>query len=163
MAEKLHVIVVHGLLNSRLKDHYDLWNLARHRDFDGECLARAIAATFRARGTALPSSVPPGLSDAFAADPAKQRAWTAFLSRNRLDAGGASLPEVVAAIAEFAMPPLIGAVQPGFRMVWPAGGPWQGAEAASHQPASPLRTTIQHHGRLSGQTAHHTRPSPPHR
>jgi len=40
------------------------------------------------------NSLPSGLSDAFAQDPAKQRQWAAFLQRNQL--GGLDLAIVVA-------------------------------------------------------------------
>jgi hypothetical protein len=48
-------------------------------DIEHERLRRAIAATFSRRKTAIPSQIPDGLSDAFAADPGKQRQWTAFV------------------------------------------------------------------------------------
>lgn len=48
VAEKLHAMVVLGERNSRYKDFYDLHVLARQFPFDGERLARAIAATFEA-------------------------------------------------------------------------------------------------------------------
>ena len=46
IAEKLHAMVVLGERNSRLKDFYDLFVLARQFPFDGARLAGAIAATF---------------------------------------------------------------------------------------------------------------------
>ena len=41
----------------------------------------------------MPSTLPAGLSEGFANDVAKQRQWTAFLKKNRLDA--MDLAEVV--------------------------------------------------------------------
>lgn len=78
IAEKLHAMVTLGLANSRMKDYYDVWMLARTFELDAARLRRAIEATFARRGTPLPTSLPEGLSDAFAADDAKQRQWTAF-------------------------------------------------------------------------------------
>ena len=46
----------------------------------------------------LPSSVPIGLSDAFAADAIKTMQWAAFLKRNQLDPAGLSV--VVARLRE---------------------------------------------------------------
>jgi hypothetical protein len=40
-------------LNSRMKDFYDVWLLARQFAFDGALLAKAIAATFANRETAI--------------------------------------------------------------------------------------------------------------
>ena len=81
IAEKFHAMVVLGRANSRMKDYYDVWMLTSAFDIDPQRLRRAIVATFARRSTAIPVEVPDGLSDAFAADPGKQRQWDAF-SRN---------------------------------------------------------------------------------
>jgi hypothetical protein len=47
IAEKLQAMVYLRTLNSRMKDFYDVWLLARQFAFDGSVLAKAIAATFR--------------------------------------------------------------------------------------------------------------------
>jgi hypothetical protein len=57
-------------------------------------LRRAVHATFARRQLAVPGTVPLGLSDAFAHDPAKQGQWAAFVQRNRL--GDLALSTVVA-------------------------------------------------------------------
>ncbi len=46
VAEKLEALTSLGMLNSRMKDYFDLWILAKHSDFDGQILSRAVAATF---------------------------------------------------------------------------------------------------------------------
>ena len=51
VAEKLEAAVSLGLVNSRMKDFYDLWMLAGTLLFDGQTLANAIAATLAARRT----------------------------------------------------------------------------------------------------------------
>jgi len=47
-------------------------------------LAQAISATFTRRGMAVPTEVPLGLSDEFAADPSRQALWAAFTRKNDL-------------------------------------------------------------------------------
>jgi hypothetical protein len=84
IAEKYHAMVVLGLANSRMKDFYDLAVIAARTELDGATLAKAIAATFMRRSTALPIELPMALTPAFGIDPAKQRQWMAFLARNRL-------------------------------------------------------------------------------
>ncbi|TXT28818.1 MAG: hypothetical protein FD138_2506 [Planctomycetota bacterium] len=42
VAEKFEAMVKLGLLNSRMKDFYDIWLLSRQFDFDGAALAGAI-------------------------------------------------------------------------------------------------------------------------
>ena len=65
VAEKLEALTSLGMLNSRMKDFFDLWILAKHADFDGSILSQAAAATFARRRTAVPSGVPMGLSEEF--------------------------------------------------------------------------------------------------
>ena len=75
VAEKVETIATLGIANSRMKDYFDLWVLRQQGEFDSEVLRLAIVATFARRGRPLPSQVPVGLSDAFAADQQKQRQW----------------------------------------------------------------------------------------
>ena len=70
IAEKLDAMVSLGMLNSRMKDYYDIWYLSRHFGFCFADLAKAIHSTFHHRGTALPTD-PIVLSDSFAAEPSK--------------------------------------------------------------------------------------------
>ena len=53
IAEKFQSMVYLRTLNSRMKDFYDVWLLARQFAFDGSVLAKAIAATFANRETAI--------------------------------------------------------------------------------------------------------------
>ena len=62
----------------------------------GAELQRAIEATFTRRQTAMPSTMPIGLSDAFADDTTKQTQWRAFLNKNKLQPMG--LRDVIGAI-----------------------------------------------------------------
>jgi hypothetical protein len=94
VAEKYQAIVSLGMANTRMKDYFDLWMLAQHASMDRAILAEAIAATFKRRGTLIPTDAPLGLSPAFAGDGEKQKQWKAFVSKNRLSAP--DLPEVLA-------------------------------------------------------------------
>lgn len=96
LAEKVHAMVLLGARNSRMKDYFDVRALLREGETDAVQLARAIAATFARRRTALPEGIPTGLSDGFAGDATKQAQWRAFLDKNRLNAP--ALDEVVADI-----------------------------------------------------------------
>jgi predicted nucleotidyltransferase component of viral defense system len=102
IAEKFQAMVHLGLANSRLKDFYDIWVLARTYSFKDDRLARAIRATFSRRKTPIPSEPPDGLSEAFANDPTKLQQWTAFLQDVAIDPG--SLAAVIEALAAFLMP-----------------------------------------------------------
>lgn len=79
IAEKFQAMVQLGRANSRMKDFFDIWFLMKTFTFDDDRLARAIAATFKRRSTAIPDNVPDALSDAFAQDDHKRRQWSAFV------------------------------------------------------------------------------------
>ena len=53
IAEKLEAIVKLGMLNSRLKDFYDIYSLSKTYDFDGNILSEAVKETFNNRGTSF--------------------------------------------------------------------------------------------------------------
>jgi hypothetical protein len=86
LAEKYHAMVILGMVNTRLKDYFDLWFLARNFVFDPAVLRDAIAATFARRSTPLPQHLPLGLSDTFAQDATKVQQWKSFLRKNKLQA-----------------------------------------------------------------------------
>jgi len=111
VAEKLQAMVMLGLLNTRMKDFYDLRTLANTYEFDGETLRRAIQATFDRRATPIPLDVPVALSLTFGEDTAKQNQWNAFLRRSRLEIEEKSLADVVADLREFLMPPVLSAAR----------------------------------------------------
>lgn len=124
VAEKLEAVVSLGMINSRMKDFFDLWVIAKTFAFDGDALGGAVAATFTRRQTPLPAAAPVALTAAFANDEAKQRQWKAFLERTTIAIAPEPLPELIAFVAAFAAPLLAddGAVKTA---QWPAGGPWQ--------------------------------------
>ena len=86
VAEKYQAMVSLGMVNTRLKDYFDLWVLAKHVPFNPNILQEAIAATFTRRGTPMPQELPLGLSDAFTQDGTKIQQWKAFLNKNKLQA-----------------------------------------------------------------------------
>lgn len=124
VAEKLEAMVSLGMTNSRMKDFYDVHVLATHFAFRGTALAEAISATFKRRGTPIPSAEPLALTRAFFDAPERETQWRAFLRRGRLEGPprGAQLGE---ALRLFLWPVLCaiarGAAFPAF---WPPGGPW---------------------------------------
>lgn len=99
IAEKFEAIVSLGIANSRMKDYFDLWVLARLSKLDRAVLRQAIRATFSRRGTVLPATLPVGLSEEFSADAAKQKQWSAFIAKNKLTAP--ALGVVVTILREF--------------------------------------------------------------
>lgn len=125
VAEKFEAMVKLGLLNSRLKDFFDLWVLSRQFEFDGTILSNAITRTFQNRQTTV-NPQPVALTDSFANDPIKQTQWRGFLRKSRLEFAPESLPEVVEELSLFLLP-LATALSHGyaFSSVWDPPGPWK--------------------------------------
>jgi predicted nucleotidyltransferase component of viral defense system len=126
VAEKFHAMVDLDLLNSRMKDFYDLAFLAKEHAFEGARLAEALKATFGRRNTPLPTSVPPALGEEFIQDPAKRVQWNSFIRRRYIGPGDMTLPVAATVIVDFLMPPSRTLARGDeFSAVWPPGGPWK--------------------------------------
>lgn len=125
VAEKLEALVSLGIRNSRMKDFFDLWVIAKTFSFDGAVVAAAVRATFARRQTAIPTETPVAFTPDFADDASKQAQWSAFLKRTNLAMAPEPLPELLAFVAGFAMPVLesVRDSKP-FAKKWPAGGAW---------------------------------------
>ncbi len=126
VAEKFEAMVYLGTLNSRMKDFFDIWLLARQFDFDGAELARAIGKTFGHRGTELASD-PIALTAAFTASENTQKQWAAFVRRSKLEDVPATLEEIREPLRQFLVP-VATALAEGrdFADRWGAPGPWAG-------------------------------------
>ena len=55
IAEKFQTVISRGILNSRMKDYYDLYYLITYKDFSKENLKNAIIKTFNKRNTDIKS------------------------------------------------------------------------------------------------------------
>jgi predicted nucleotidyltransferase component of viral defense system len=123
VAEKLQAMVSLGIANSRMKDFFDLWHIARKTAFDGKKLSAAIEGTFERRKTAIPTEKPVGLSADFSGNPMKQMQWRAFFRKAVKADKIVELDQVVEFLSGFLLPVLQGA-DIEFKAKWPAGGPW---------------------------------------
>lgn len=124
VAEKFQAMVALDMINTRLKDFYDLWAIADSFEFDGTVLARAIAATFERRQTKIPEQVPAALTAAYAE--VRQGQWAAFLRRTEIALTPEPFPDVQVQIERFVMPPTAAlAGRAVFKGRWRPGGPWE--------------------------------------
>lgn len=125
VAEKLGAMVKLDIINSRMKDFFDIWLLSRQFDFKGSVLAKAIGKTFKNRSTAI-SREPAIFTAAFSKDKIKQTQWSAFIRKNRLIAAPAAFPDTLSAIAIF-LKPVLASLSAGkpFPSNWKACGPWK--------------------------------------
>jgi hypothetical protein len=135
VAEKFQAMVMLGIANSRMKDFYDLWVLAREFPFGGRDLSRALQATFERRRTTLPAEAPLALSAVFSGDKDKLRQWQAFMKKGKLEEKSEGLEQVTHVLRDFLMPAAtaLASGQP-FEMAWPASGPWAPDPATQERP-----------------------------
>jgi len=126
IAEKFSAMVKHDILNSRMKDFFDIWVLSRRFDFDGTNLTNAVIGTFAQRNDTVPA-IPLALTPVFSENETKDIQWRAFLRKQQLSPyAPESLKKVVEDIAVF-LGPVATAIASGkpFKKKWRAGGPWR--------------------------------------
>ena len=125
IAEKFQAMVKLGVLNSRMKDFYDIWFLSRTFDFKGEILGEAIEKTFEKRKT--PVNLEAALFDpSFGTNKDKNVQWRGFIRKAKLVGAPDTFEDIVVAVKLF-LEPLARAIaeRKMFNSVWTAPGPWQ--------------------------------------
>jgi predicted nucleotidyltransferase component of viral defense system len=128
IAEKFEAMVKRGVMNSRMKDFWDIWLLSRQFDFAGQTLSEAIVKTFLTRHTVMPP-VPIAFTPAFAQYVMKAAQWKAFLRKNRMVDTPENFEEIIQTISTFLMPIVESIVQhQSAPTIWKSPGPWQGRE-----------------------------------
>lgn len=123
IAEKLQAMVALDMMNSRMKDFFDIWFLATFFEFDGDLLQKAVIATFENRKTDK-VKLPKALTSEFYQNKQKEIRWQAF--RRRIgSAAPDSLEEVCGLILKF-IGPLMVATAEGDKFVggWSKKGRW---------------------------------------
>jgi predicted nucleotidyltransferase component of viral defense system len=96
IAEKFEALVRLDAQNTRMKDFFDLDYLLAQGESKRDTIDAAIKATFKRRGSVLPTEIPTGLTEEFAADQSSM--WMAFLGKNGLKAD--AFEKVVARIRD---------------------------------------------------------------
>ncbi len=96
VAEKLNAMVVLGVLNSRMKDFYDMHAILTHIAIDDSVLEAAIRSTFQRRIVPLPYKLPVAFTSEFLEQEHRETQWQAFLRRSALTTFGLDLATVVA-------------------------------------------------------------------
>ena len=126
VSEKFEAMVKLGLLNSRMKDFYDIRLMMRQFDFNGSELAEALKRTFRHRKTYLPEHRPLFAEEIYDEKSDRQILWKAFLKKRDIKHAPEKLRTTAMEIEEFIIKPL-DAVRKGQKFVgkWKALGPWR--------------------------------------
>ena len=125
IAEKFQAMVKLGVLNSRMKDFYDIWVLSRTFDFKGKILAEAVEKTFEKRNT--PVNMNTAIFDpSFGKDGNKNVQWQGFIRKTKLINAPKSFEQVIAVVTLFLEPLAASIVERrAFNSTWPAPGPWR--------------------------------------
>jgi len=122
ISEKLEAMIKLGVLNSRMKDFYDIWMLSRRFEFDGDQLAEAIRRTFEQRGTDISRGMVV-FSQPFIG--AKQVQWEAFRNRLPQEHVPKAFPDVMTQVEAFLGPVLVGLVSgESGPSHWTTSGSW---------------------------------------
>jgi len=125
IAEKFQAIVKLGILNSRMKDFFDIWTLSRTFDFRGEILAEALEKTFENRNTPI-NIEPVAFNPSFWQDEDKRVQWQGFIRKAKLANAPETFEEVAESVKLFLLPLVASlAERQTFQGVWTAPGPWQ--------------------------------------
>lgn len=84
IAEKFETFVSRGLMNSRCKDYYDIYEYAAFYNLEGSVLKEAIEETFKNRGTSFDDIV--AFDAEYILDDVNQRRWSAFVKKKKVTA-----------------------------------------------------------------------------
>lgn len=125
IAEKFQAMIKLGVLNSRMKDFYDIWFLSRTFDFKGDLLGEAIEKTFEKRNTSV--NLEAALfGPSFGMDKDKDIQWRGFMRKAKLTGAPETFEETVAAVKRF-LEPLAASIaeRKAFNRNWTAPGPWR--------------------------------------
>ncbi len=123
IAEKFQAMVKRGVLNSRIKDFYDIWLLSRQFDFEGQKLTEAIRLTFETRSTEIQDEIV-AFSKEFIE--LKQGQWVIFRNRLQQEHLPILFSELVLAIELFINPIILAlTLNASIPEKWNAPGPWR--------------------------------------
>ena len=103
IAEKVHAIFQLEMLNSRMKDFYDIWFLHNNIELDTKVLSRSIAGTFSNRDTIIPTDSIVFTKE-FSENSDKQKQWAAFCRKQDIENIPSTFSEVAHEVIEFIKP-----------------------------------------------------------
>ncbi|MDO8747674.1 MAG: nucleotidyl transferase AbiEii/AbiGii toxin family protein [Candidatus Omnitrophota bacterium] len=126
ISEKFEAMVKLGVLNSRMKDFYDIWLMMRQFDFDGIKLAEALKRTFGHRKTFLPKNEPLFAEEIYDEKSDRQMLWKVFLKKGNIRHAPDKLYTTAKEIEKFLVKPLAVINKDlAFKEEWKAPGPWR--------------------------------------
>jgi len=103
ISEKVEAMIKLAMVNSRIKDFYDIYTLSVSYNFQSDKLKKAIESTFQRRNTFIPDNLLVFRSE-FHKNEEKQRQWSAFLRKSRLHDVNQGFDEIMERITSFLKP-----------------------------------------------------------
>ncbi len=126
ISEKFEAMIKLGLLNSRMKDFYDIWLMMRQFDFSGTNLAEALKKTFNHRKTDLPVGKPLFAEEIYDEKSDRQTLWRTFLRKGDIKQAPDRLVTTAKEIENFLVEPLDALNKGiGFSKEWKTPGQWK--------------------------------------
>ena len=126
VSEKFESMVKLGLLNSRMKDFFDIWLIMRQFDFDGSKLIEALKRTFIHRKTLLTEKKSLFAGEIYDEKSDRHTLWKAFLKKGDIKHAPAKLNGTAKSIENFLIGPLDAIKKKQeFNKKWIAPGPWK--------------------------------------
>lgn len=107
ISEKFEAMIKLGLLNSRMKDFYDVWLMTRQFEFKGANIASAIKKTFNNRKTDIPNKKPLFADEIYDEKSDRQTLWNAFLKKGDIQHAPETLSATAKEIERFLVEPII--------------------------------------------------------
>lgn len=126
IAEKFHTMMNLGIINSRMKDFYDIWLLIQQFDFHSGSIEQAIRKTFKNRKTTITSPI--GLFERIKSEKEKDIQWKAFIRKSGLHTVPDELGDIIHQISSFMIPITdMNPKEKSRNLAWHAPGPWREA------------------------------------
>ncbi len=107
ISEKFEAMIKLGLLNSRMKDFYDIWLMMRQFEFEGANLVEAIKKTFKHRKTDVPQNKPLFADEIYDKKSDRQALWSAFLKKGDIQHVPDTLSVTAKEIETFLVEPIV--------------------------------------------------------
>jgi len=126
ISEKFEVMIKLGLLNSRMKDFYDIWLMMEQFEFKGVNLVEAIKKTFNHRKTDIPHEKPLFADEIYDEKSDRQILWNAFLRKGDIQHVPDTLSVAAKEIENFLVEPIIAINEKDkFDKIWKSSRDWK--------------------------------------
>jgi len=126
ISEKFEAMIKLGLLNSRMKDFYDIWLMMRQFEFKGANLVEAIKKTFKHRKTDVPQNKPLFADEIYDKKSDRQALWSAFLKKGDIQHAPDTLSVTAKEIETFLVEPIVAISEKvKFNKTWKSPRGWQ--------------------------------------